>query len=229
MKRLYDSQQLREYLAAYDLTHLFLHTQLEHLQLREYDSSEIILREGDELDGLYFQVDGVARVSTCVATGKSLLLRYCRPLSVFGDIELINNVPVQSRVEADERSRFIFIDKAFVQRHFMQDSQFLNMLLKHLAYKLQTCTTASRINLLATVEERLAGYLLSTREPIPFGQEIYSPHISEIASVIGTTTRHLNRVLQNLKDDGIVSKTRNNLIVLDWEQLDRMSNGLRYD
>ncbi|KAA1186331.1 cyclic nucleotide-binding domain-containing protein [Paenibacillus sp. B2(2019)] len=47
----------------------------------------MILHEGDELDGIYFQVEGRIKVSSSVGTGKPLLLRFCSPLSLFGDIE----------------------------------------------------------------------------------------------------------------------------------------------
>ncbi|GBF73437.1 transcriptional regulator [Paenibacillus sp. 598K] len=230
MKIIDRSNDIQQELITYSLSFLSAHTtQPEHIHLREYNPGENIMQEGDELDGLYLQVQGASRVSSSIATGKSLLLRFGRPLSIFGDIELIRNVPVQSRVDAATSSRFIFLNKTFVHRKIMQETVFQNLLLEHLAYKLQTCTTASRINLLATVEERLASYLLTTRGNDPFGQEIYSPHIADIASVIGTTPRHLNRVLQRLHIAGIIHKSRQSLVIEDWNQIENIANGLRYE
>ncbi|TKH44165.1 hypothetical protein C1I60_12540 [Paenibacillus terrae] len=111
----------------------------------------------------------------------------------------------------------------------MQNHRFNNELLRHLSYKLLTCTTASRINLLASVEERLASYLLTTQLQNEFGKEIHTPHIPEIASLIGTTARHVNRVIQKLSDDNILRKEQKKITVLDWERLDELSNGLRYE
>ncbi|WP_449601285.1 cyclic nucleotide-binding domain-containing protein [Paenibacillus sp. Marseille-Q9583] len=51
------------------------------IQIRVYEQNEIILHEGDELDGIFFQVEGRTKVSSSVGTGKSLLLRFCSPLS----------------------------------------------------------------------------------------------------------------------------------------------------
>ncbi|MCS7460250.1 Crp/Fnr family transcriptional regulator [Paenibacillus doosanensis] len=229
MKVYTEHHKLQPYMSKFDLSQIFIDPPSVTIQLREYERGESVLAEGDELDGLYFQVEGLTKVSSSVETGKSLLLRFCRPLSIFGDIELIQKVAVQSRVEAVEASRFLYIDKRTVERKLMREHRFLNELLKHLAYKLQTCTTASRINLLASVEERLAIYLLTTRFPNEFGKEIQTPHIPEIASVIGTTPRHLNRVIHKLHALGILQKARKSFEVLDWEQLDTISNGLRYD
>ncbi|UHA73426.1 Crp/Fnr family transcriptional regulator [Paenibacillus sp. 481] len=229
MKTNYDQTTIQHYFAKYDLGNLFLNPDSLPIQLRVYEPNELVLTEGDELDGLYFQVEGRTKVSSSVETGKALLLRFCHPLSVFGDIELIQKVSIQSQVEAIQQTTFVFINKRFVETTLMQDHKFLYALLKQLSYKLQTCTTASRINLLASVEERFASYLLTTRLQNEFGKEILTPHIPEIASLIGTTPRHLNRVIQKLNKMNVLSKEKKKICVLDWEHVDIISNGLRYE
>ncbi len=229
MKMYRGYEKIQPYMSLFNLEQIFADAALLPIQLREYDSDEYVLTEGDELEGLYFQVEGLTRVSSSVETGKSLLLRFCHPLSIFGDIELIQKVVVQSQVQAVQPSKFLFIDIQTVERNLMQDYRFLNELLKHLSYKLQTCTAASRINSLSSVEERFAIYLMSTRLPKEFGKEISTPNIPEIASVIGTTPRHLNRLIQKLSDLEILCKKRKGFVVLDWERVDELSNGLRYD
>lgn len=229
MKMYREYEKIQSYMTLFNLEQIFAGAASLPIQLREYDSDEYVLTEGDELEGLYFQVEGLTRVSSSVETGKSLLLRFCHPLSIFGDIELIQKVVVQSQVQAVQPSKFLFINIQTVERNLMQDYRFLNELLKHLSYKLQTCTAASRINSLSSVEERFAIYLMSTRLPKEFGKEISTPHIPEIASVIGTTPRHLNRLIQKLSDLEILCKKRKGFVVLDWERVDELSNGLRYD
>lgn len=229
MKMYRGYEKIQPYMSLFNLEQIFADAALLPIQLREYDSDEYVLTEGDKLEGLYFQVEGLTRVSSSVETGKSLLLRFCHPLSIFGDIELIQKVAVQSQVQAVQPSKFLFIDIQTVERNLMQDYRFLNELLKHLSYKLQTCTAASRINSLSSVEERFAIYLMSTRLPKEFGKEISTPNIPEIASVIGTTPRHLNRLIQKLSDLEILCKKRKGFVVLDWERVDELSNGLRYD
>ncbi|OZQ72345.1 hypothetical protein CA598_31830 [Paenibacillus sp. VTT E-133291] len=62
-----------------------------------------------------------------------------------------------------------------------------------------------------------------------FGKEIQTPYIPDIASLIGTTPRHLNRVIQRLTDMEILYKVKQEIVVLDWERLDEMSNGIRFE
>ncbi|WP_018759435.1 Crp/Fnr family transcriptional regulator [Paenibacillus terrigena] len=229
MKYIQEQAMIQHYMSQYKLDQILSKPESLPFQLRVYACDEVVLKGGDTLDGLYFQVEGRTKVSSSVETGKSLLLRFCHPLAVFGDIEFIQKVVIQSQVEAVEQTSFLFINKHTVETELMQDHKFLNELLKHLSYKLQTCTTASRINLLASVDERFASYLLTTRNQQPFGKEILTPYFPEIASLIGTTPRHLNRVIQKLTDMKILKKEKKKLIVLDWELLDEISNGLRYE
>ncbi|GAA0380115.1 Crp/Fnr family transcriptional regulator [Paenibacillus motobuensis] len=229
MKTKLDQRGIHDYIQKYHLENIFPQPDRLPLQLRTYERGEIILREGADLDGIYFQVEGRTRVSSSVETGKSLLLRFCHPLSVFGDIELIQKVVIQSQVEAVQHTTFLFINKHTVDTVLMQEHGFLHELLKQLSYKLQTCTTASRVNLLASVEERFASYLLTTRQLNEFGKEILTPHISEIASLIGTTPRHLNRVIHKLMEMNVLIKEKKQLVISDWAQLEEISGGIRYE
>ncbi|WP_152392723.1 Crp/Fnr family transcriptional regulator [Paenibacillus guangzhouensis] len=229
MKTHLDPEQIQTYITMHHLDQMFSSIATLNFQIRTYDDNETILSEGDMLDGIYIQVDGQSRVSSSLETGKSLLLRFCHPVSIFGDIELIQHVAVQSRVEAIEPCSFLFIPIREVKQYLMEDPLFLNELLRHMAYKLQTCTAASRVNLLTSVEERFATYLLSTGLPKEFGKELHTTHTAEIAAIVGTTPRHINRLVHKLSRLGIISKSKNGIKILDWDELDRISNGVRYD
>ncbi|MCR8641027.1 Crp/Fnr family transcriptional regulator [Paenibacillus sp. N1-5-1-14] len=229
MKTHHDNTRIQDYIRMHQIDHMFCSIALLNLQIRTYEPDETILSEGEVLDGIYIQVEGQSRVSSSLETGKTLLLRFCHPVSIFGDIELIQQITVQSRVEAVETSSFLFIPIRDVQQHLMADPLFLNELLRHLAYKLQTCTTASRVNLLSSVEERFATYLLSTGHPKDFGKELHTTHTAEIAAIVGTTPRHINRLVHKLSEQGVIAKSKNGIQILDLEELDRISNGVRYD
>lgn len=92
------------------------------------------------------------KVTSSVATGKSLLLRFVQPFSIIGDIELIRNVSVQSQIKAVEKSLLIGLPRDYIKKYEQDNPKLLHLLLDHVAYKLQTCTTASRVNLLASVQ-----------------------------------------------------------------------------
>lgn len=224
-----DQKLIQHYISKFSLAAALPEPHSLFVQLYRYEANELILREGDELDGLYFQVEGRTRVSSSVTTGKSLLLRFCSPLSIYGDIEYLQGVPVQSQVEALQPTTLLFVNKRHLEPGFTENHALKELLLLHLSYKLLTCTSASRTNSLGSVDERLASYLLTIQSQREFGKEMQTTHLPDIASLIGTTPRHLNRVIQKLADKGIVSKSRKEIIVLDWERLDQLSQGIRYE
>ncbi|TQR15664.1 Crp/Fnr family transcriptional regulator [Psychrobacillus soli] len=217
-----------DYLNHKELKMLFTDNQ-HPFQIRRYNRNEVVLLEGEDIDGLYMQVSGRTKITTSVITGKALLLRFCSAISIMGDIELIQKVPIQSQVTAVEETDFIFINKTYIRNKLMKDLAFLKELLKHTTYKLQTCTTASRINLLASVESRFASYLCTVRNGDTFGKEIHTTNSVEIASLIGTTSRHLNRVIEKFVNEKMIEKKKKEIIVIDWEKIENISGGLRYE
>ncbi|TQR21717.1 Crp/Fnr family transcriptional regulator [Psychrobacillus vulpis] len=229
MKKIEDCLLLEVYLKNEHIQKLFTHC--DHpFQIRRYEAKEIVLHEGEAIDGLYIQMSGRTKITTSVITGKALLLRFCSAVSIMGDIELLQHVDVQSQVSTEERTDFIFLDKQYVKSNLLQEVTFLQELLNHMSYKLQTCTTASRINLLVSVETRFASYLCTTRNTSNlFGKEIHTTDHHEIASLIGTTTRHLNRIIDKLSVTNTIHKDKKQIIVDDWEAIERIANGLRYE
>ncbi|WP_242225374.1 Crp/Fnr family transcriptional regulator [Bacillus cereus group sp. BfR-BA-01380] len=199
--------------------------------LQQYEPNEIILFEGIELESLLFLVEGKIKITSSIETGKSLLLRFVKPFSIIGDIELIRNVPVQSQVRAVNECLLIGLHFDYIKEHEMDNPRFLHTLLEHVSYKLQTCTTASRVNLLASVENKFASYLMSTLSPEldnNFGVEIKTSNIKEIADLLGTTYRHLNRVIHSLSQKKIIERDKNSIRILNWTRLEEMANGIRY-
>ncbi|SFM36446.1 cAMP-binding domain of CRP or a regulatory subunit of cAMP-dependent protein kinases [Paenibacillus sp. 1_12] len=180
---------------------------------------------------MLFLVEGKVKITSSVETGKALLLRFMHPFSIIGDIELIRDIPVQSEVKAVSKCLLIGLSFDYIKQHEIGNPKFLYTLLEHVSYKLQTCTTASRVNLLASVENKFASYLLSTISPEPgnnFGIELKTSNVKEIADLLGTTYRHLNRIILSLSQKKIIERGKNSIRILDWASLEKESNGIRY-
>lgn len=230
MKIIKNPSLLQEKLKEYALHQIFEDNKQRPFTLQLYKPGEVVLREGEEMQQLLYLVEGRVKATSSVETGKSLLLRFNHPLALIGDLELIRHMPVQSQITAVTECLFIALPFDYIYKHEMTNPAFLQELLKHLSYKLQTLTTASRVNLLASVENRLASYLLSTSTPgNEFGTELQTGNIGEIADLLGTTHRHLNRVLHSMTEKGILEKTRKHIRIVDYEKLEEMSQGIRYE
>ncbi|GIN10673.1 cyclic nucleotide-binding protein [Shouchella clausii] len=231
MKYIQDLKLLHSKLREYHVEEMFDREKQLPFTLQQYEQDEMILLEGMDLKTLLFLVEGKVKITSSVETGKSLLLRFVQPFSIIGDIELIRKVPVQSQVKAVNECLLIGLHVDYIKQHEMNNPKFLHTLLEHVSYKLQTCTTASRVNLLASVENKFASYLISTISPAPenvFGIELKTSNIKEIADLLGTTYRHLNRVIHSLSQRKIIERDKNSIRILNWVKLEEVSNGIRY-
>ncbi|MBB2480759.1 Crp/Fnr family transcriptional regulator [Bacillus sp. APMAM] len=197
--------------------------------LRTFHEKEIILQSGKEIDGLYLLIEGRYYVTTREVTGKELLLRYCNPLSVLGDIEILQDCTIQSDCIASSKCTFIFIPLSVYITYLQMDGTFTKLLLKELAYKLQTCTISSRVNALASVEARFAAYLCTIYSDSSTKDYIFTSNLNEVASLIGTTKRHLNRIIKTWGEQDIITRTTEGIKIIDFAKLDLYSEDIRYE
>lgn len=75
---------------AQHYTYKFPNEVIKELQLKTYQRNEYIVKTGNEIDGLYFLIEGQYYVSSIEITGRELLLRYCKKPAILADIELID-------------------------------------------------------------------------------------------------------------------------------------------
>lgn len=58
MKSTQEQALIEYYISQFNLTQIFSSPEALPIQLRVYERNEFVLKEGDELDGIYFQVEG---------------------------------------------------------------------------------------------------------------------------------------------------------------------------
>lgn len=157
-----------------------------------------------------------------------MLLRKCTPPSILGDIELFQHCVIQSNCIAKERCLFLFIPKQAYEQIFKFDTDFTQLLLKELTFKLKTCTTLSRVNALSSVAVKFAAYLCTIDSPDIANDYLKVHSLQEIAALIGTTNRHLNRVLQRWTEQQIINRTDDMIHIKDWQAIQEISEDIRF-
>lgn len=202
----------------------------QEVTIRTYQSNDYILAAGEEIDGFYFLVSGKYFVSSQEITGKELLLRYCQVPAIMGDIEILEGCLIQSNCIAAELCSFVFIPKSLYEKKLKYDTAFTQILLKELAYKLRTCTISSRVNALSPANVRLAAFLCTVASNADSKTSyITTNNIEETAALIGTTKRHVNRILKQWIDQGIVERDNEEIRILKWNKLEEISEDVRFE
>lgn len=201
---------------------------LSDIKIRTYHEKQAILTVGEEMDGFYFLIDGSYYVTSPESNGKELLLRRCTAPSILGDIEIFQECLIQSNCVAIERCTFVFIPIELYEQALKFEADFTALLLKELSFKLKTCTTLSRVNALSSVSVKLAGYLCTIHSTQSPDEYLIVQNLKDVADLLGTTNRHINRLLKKWADEQIILRVDDSIQIIDLNRLERISENIRY-
>lgn len=220
MIKIYNTSLLNNYVEKYNLNSFLNDNLLNLLELHSFSKNEFICTLNDELLYMHFLVKGKAKVTTLLSTGKSLLLCFNTPLSIMGDLELIDNSFADCNVQALEECLCISLPLTLVKEFGYNDPIFLRFIISSLEKKLRSNSNYMSINLLLPLENRVASYLISA---LPTGSSSVDIHgINNLSELLGTSYRHLSRVIKNLSDENIIKKNRNTIEILNLEKLNSL-------
>ncbi|AJY77445.1 cyclic nucleotide-binding domain-containing protein [Paenibacillus beijingensis] len=231
MKKINDPAAIARYVNEHRLSGIFDEQTIAAMELFAYDKGEPICSAGDSLSQLYLLVSGKMKIYTVLPNGKSVLLRFNNPLAVVGDIEFLTEYPVRSNVESVLESFVLTLKYETLRESAYDDPVFLRFMMKHLSHKLYTVSNASSLNLLYPVETRFASYLLSVTADAgnkSATEELKTAKLTEVAELLGTSYRHLNRVVTGLASAGILERQRGRIVIKERDRLEQLASGNLY-
>ncbi|MCC3373885.1 Crp/Fnr family transcriptional regulator [Cohnella sp. REN36] len=226
-----DAEAAARLLAEAGLGGVFRPESVAAMELRTYADKEKVCGRGEELGGIYVVAAGRLKIYTVMPNGKSMLLRYSSVPMLIGDVEWSTSSPACNTVEASGPATLLFLGRAKVTAYEMNHPPFLHFMIRNLSHKVSTLGIGASTNLLYPTENRIASYLL-TLLPADGGggpdEEIRATNLMEMAELLGTSYRQLNRALKRLVDIGVLSRARGRLAVLDEARLRELADNHRY-
>ena len=217
MKRINNVSLKNKYIDKYGLNNFFTNDMSEYMELILFEKNDYICKESEKMNYLYFFVEGKAKVYVILKNGKSLLLCFYYPMTVLGDLELVNNCDTTTNIQVLRDSYCIAIDLSKVRENLLLDAKFLRYACDSLGGKLQRSSNNSSINLLYPLENRFASYLLSVLPS--YSDFITIEGVNHISELLGSSYRHLNRVIKSLCDNNIIEKNKNQKQILNLKKL----------
>ncbi|MFD2615016.1 Crp/Fnr family transcriptional regulator [Paenibacillus gansuensis] len=219
MREIPEKERLQQHLAAFQLNEVFPERLQEHLALYRFEPGEAICAQGEQAEYVFVLVKGKIKVHTTTSEGKTLIISFKTPLEVIGDIEYIRGGENLNTVSAVTPVEMIGVRHRWL-RAYGQEAPLLQFLLEIITRKFYSKSVSMSFNLLHPVEVRLASYLLSVsyepgeeEGPYPGGLTVES--LKDTANLIGTSYRHLNRVVQRFCAEGLIERNRGALTVID--------------
>lgn len=209
-------RRIEDYLQQYQLSDLFPNHVREEMFVATYSGGERLFSQDDEAHTLYFLVEGKLKISMLSPEGKRLILAFKTPFDIVGDVEYVRECPFINTVEAVTDIVVIGVSYDALRKNMADNAAWLQFLLQTITKKFETKTRAMNFNLLYTVDVRVASYLLSMT---PDQQILESTSLIDMADLIGTSYRHLNRVLHQFEQAGWIVKKRGKITLLDRASL----------
>jgi CRP-like cAMP-binding protein len=195
---------------------------IENLRLFRFSVYSNIFIEQTEQDFLYFLVEGRVQCTHYHGNGKAAVIALSTPFCAIGDVEIMSRERINSNVIASIPSVMLGIPVNIVRRYGTDDPKFLRFLIHELGKKLYT-NDSLRKNQALPVASRLVLYILSEPEIHP--GMISLPDKETLASLLGTTERHLNRILHDLSAAGGIGRGYPAVRIIDRSKLEEYALG----
>ncbi|WP_043932076.1 Crp/Fnr family transcriptional regulator [Bacillus sp. EB01] len=229
MKEVRDRKLLDHFIKKYQFASIFPESFLEYLTLYSFERGELICSQGQASSNLFVLVEGKFKVYRTSPEGRTLILSFETPVALIGDIEFVQNTNIINTVAAVSTGYLFGANYQVINRYMGNFAPFLKYLLKMITKKFYVEEYSFNFNLMYPVEVRLASYLLSVSFEEPETESAQSINISDIASLIGTSYRHMNRVLTKFCDEGLVERKRGLIKIKNRDGLEAYASRSIYE
>lgn len=222
-----DQGKIRNYIQLNNMSQFYTEDMIANTTLRFYKKGELLASDSMPITAFHFIVEGTAKVYILTSNGKSLLLRFYRPVNVLGDLELMIKDQYTANVEAITDCYCLSLPMAYVQQFCIHQVPFLQFINQTLAQKLYSISHKSTHNINYPLKDRFCSYLLAH-----MGGDCHIKLVnsySDIADLLGTSYRHLTRTLKELTEEGIITKKGTNINILDLKSLKQYASDIYID
>ena len=173
---------------------------LYQLQKVTFQKNDYICTQGKAITELTYILSGKVKIVRSLFNGKEHILEMLNQPQIFGDVELMTNQPAGSSVIALEEVQAVQLTLNN-KEELLKDPVFLYQIGHNLAMALHKQGITASTNASYSVKERLATHMLSIEE-----EGVFQLSPSILAASFGTSYRHVQRVIKQFIDQGIIEK-----------------------
>lgn len=217
-----DQHQIDAYIHTYQLKNIFNKEIRSHFSLYTFERGERICDQGSPAKQLFVLVKGKVKIYTTSIEGKTLILSFKTPIELIGDIEYVHGGSLINTVEAVSTVQLIGIPYTALRKYGGEDPALLQFLLKIITNKFYVKSNSLSFNIMHSVEVRLASYLLSVTGEGNLKEQDRRVNLMDTSNLIGTSYRHLNRIIKKFCEKGLIERNDGCLLVKDRKGLETL-------
>lgn len=191
-----------------------------------YQRGETICRMGDEFKSLMVIRRGRAKLIIHSDIGRALLLGFTCDDEILGDLEYFVPGPSMVMTQAVSDCHVLEMELAAFRQLASNQPHLIELMGRSAAYKLRRSNSKLSVNILYPLKDRLASYLFG----LASGQDddIRGESLMDIADLLGTSYRHLNRVISELCHEQILQRTETGLKIKHLGRLAAIARDIYY-
>lgn len=200
---------------------------LEEIEIRRYAKNDIIYHEGDTPKALYCPVSGKVKIYKEGVGGRQHIIRVVKPREFFGYRASFAGENYIGNAGAFEDSVILYIPISVSREIIIANHAISMYFLRKLAEQLGSSAEQTVSLTQKHVRGRLAETLLRLRNSFGYVDDKQTLAITasreDLANLSNMTTSNAIRTLSAFAQEGIVKTEGRNIILLDEEQIQRIS------
>lgn len=192
---------------------------------KEFGKKEVIFHQGDPGEEFMILTSGSVKVELMNAEGKELTLTILTPYQFLGELALLDDVPRSATVISMEQSELLSINKRDFARILETLPRMSIPMLRQLTRRVRVLTDDIASMAFLDSYSRVTRKLLNLAEEM--GEPAVNGHIlidrplthQQLANLVGTTRETVTKILNEMKDNGLLSIRRHRITILDTDEL----------
>jgi CRP-like cAMP-binding protein len=191
----------------------------------KFEESELVIDYDDSSNDVYFIISGQVRVLYRTITGKEVILGEMGAGQFFGELSAIDAIGRSANVTALNRSQMCIMSGPVFMELVTHTPSVCRQILTILASRIRFLNTRLAEHSFLQTKHRLYAELIRLSQPRSGhpGQRVVTPppFHHDLAARIGCRREAVSRELSALEKEGLVSKTRGALALINPEELNK--------
>lgn len=192
---------------------------------RELKKGDVLINQGDE-DGDFavYLLSGALKISFVSAGGREIILNYCAPNELVGEIALLDSGPRTASVTAVVPSKALLLPtKTFLETVSTNPASVVGVM-RELAKRVRQLNLVVESDRTFSMGPRLARALVRLMDrDASDGRLIYNPSQNDLGAFAGLARENVSRLLSDWEEQGIVTRKGRALLVSDAEYLELLA------
>lgn len=198
----------------------------EVARFKELGKKELVFREGEKADTIFYLLSGRIKIYKLSNDGKEHILHMVNPGQGFAEAAVFLSGGYPAFSETLEKSSLMALPKDGFLKLLEQNPEISLNIIANMSQHLKRFTDKIEDLSLKDVSARFARWMLTSSED--HGRDFWDLEITkgELAGQLGTVSETLSRTLRKFKDAGWIQVRGKFMKILDREALEQIAQGV---